>query len=536
MSDVEFEFRQDIPAFEEFPWAATWSDGRPTLPDGFRVVVIGGGFCGIAMGVQLELLQIPYAVLERHHDLGGTWNRHRYPDVRVDTISISYEFGFEKNYPWTEYFARGPEVRRYLEHVATKYGVRPNMRFGCDVQQATFDEERDLWVLNVATPEGAEVIEANVIVSAVGTFANPNLPRFVGQHLYEGTIVHPSAWPEDLDLSGANVAIVGNGSTGVQLLAPIASLGTRVHVFQRTPQWISPRDKYGAAVEPEVRWLLDNMPGYWNWSRYMATHALFDAYRWYLPDEQWKAEGGFFNPMIEKLRENLIRYITVQTGGREDLINKLVPAYAPFARRPVVDNGWYQALTRDNVELVTDAITRLTRTGIETADGTVRDVDVIIAATGFQVMRYLAPARFIGVAGTELHDFWSSDGPRAYIGMMVPHFPNMFMLYGPNSQPLQSGHGLPSWFAIWSAYAGKCLVRMLEQGKKRVEVTVGAYTRYNEALDAKSRSMLWMQEEAAPQKNYYVNHFGRLQVNAPWWGPDYHRMCTQVEWDDLTFA
>jgi 4-hydroxyacetophenone monooxygenase len=532
-SETEFEFRREIPAFTDFPWIATWSDGKPELPEGFQVAVIGGGFSGIAMGVQLSQLGIPYVLLERRHELGGTWSINRYPDIRVDTISISYEYGFEKNYPWTEYFARGSEVRKYLNYIAEKYDVGPQMQFDSDVKKAAFDERRNVWVLEVQRSQGTEIIEANAIICATGTFANPNLPRFEDQQRYEGKIVHPSRWPDDLDLEGSNVAIIGNGSTGVQLLAPIAEQARRVHVFQRTPQWISPRDNYGKPVEPEIRWLLDNFPGYWNWSRYMATHALFDAYKFYLPDQEWKAKGGFFNPMVENLRENLISYITDQTGGRQDLIDQLVPDYAPFARRPVVDNGWYRALTRDNVELVTDPIARLTPKGIQTTDGRTREVDVIVTATGFEVMRYLWPAQFVGRGGIEITDAWSSDGPRAYIGMMVPRFPNMFILYGPNSQPLQSGHGLPSWYVIWSAYAAKCLVQMLEQNKSRVEVKDEAFQRYNQALDAKAATMLWLQSEAAPEKNYYVNRFGRLQVNAPWWGPDYHRMCTQLEWEDL---
>jgi 4-hydroxyacetophenone monooxygenase len=533
MGDLEFEARRELPAFKPFPLMTDWTDGKPELPEGFRVAIIGSGFSGLATGVQLEQLGIPYVLLERRAEPGGTWSINRYPDIRVDTISITYEFAFEKEYRWSEYFGQGNEVRAYLDMISKKYGVYDNTRFEHNVVKATFDEARDLWVLEAETPNGTETIEANVIVNAVGTFTNPKFPDFEGQDTFEGTIIHPSRWPADVDLTGKRVAVVGNGSTGVQLLAPIAMDAEHVFVFQRTPQWISPRDKYGQPMEPEVRWLLDNFPGYWNWWRYMAIAALFGTHGFVVPDDEWVAQGGKWNPMNDQLRSDLTAYIHAQTGGDQDLIDRLVPDYAPFSRRPVVDNGWYRALTRDNVDLVTDGIARITPKGIETEDGSVYDVDVIITATGFEVVQYLYPAVYTGVGGVNIHDYWSKDGPRAYLSMMVPHFPNMFMLYGPNSQPLSGGTGLPVWYVVWAAYAAQCVVRMIEEGKSRVEVKESAYLRYNEALDVEAAKLLLLNEQGCPQKNYYVHENGRLQMNAPWYGPEFHRMCTNVDWDDL---
>jgi len=533
MPDLEFEARRELPGFNAFPWTADWTGEKPELPEGFLVAVIGSGFSGIAMGVQLELLGIPYVVLDRRAEPGGTWTVNRYPDVRVDTISITYEYSFEKNYPWSEYFGRGAEVREYLDHVSNKYGVREHTRFERDLKRASFDEMRDVWVLEVESPDGLEIIEANAIVNAVGTFANPKLPHFEGQESFTGPMIHPSRWPEDFDATGKRIAIIGNGSTGVQLLAPVAAEADQVFVFQRTPQWIAPRDKYGQAVEPEIRWLQDNFPGYWNWWRYMAIAALFGTHGYLIPDEDWKAQGGHFNPMNDKLRATLTAYIEAQTNGDEDLMSQLVPDYAPFSRRPVVDNGWYRALTSDNVELVTDGIARLTPTGVETVDGQVFDVDMIVTATGFDIIKYLWPADYVGRDGLSVHDFWSTDGPRAYLSMMAPSFPNMFMLYGPNSQPVSGGTGLPIWYVLWSAYSAQCLVRMIEEGKSRVEVKMEAFERYNTALDEESQKLLLLRDEGAPDKNYYVNEFGRMQVNAPWYGPEYQRMCSRPDWDDI---
>ncbi len=291
MDDLDFEARRDLAAFKPFPMTTDWTHGRPELPKDFRVVVIGSGFSGIAMGVQLGLLGIPYTVLDRRPDPGGTWSINRYPDIRVDTISVTYEFFFEKNHPWTEYFARGPEVRSYLEMISRKHGVYENTRFERSLEQATFDEKRNRWVLEVAAPGGTEMLEANVVVSAVGTFNNPKHPSFEGQETFRGQILHPARWPADFDAKGKRVAILGNGSTGVQLVAPIAEDAEQVFVFQRTPQWISPRVGYGKAVEPEIRWLLDHFPGYWNWWRYMAIAALFQTSSTCRPTKRGRRRG-----------------------------------------------------------------------------------------------------------------------------------------------------------------------------------------------------------------------------------------------------
>src|SRR4051812_2538324 len=342
VGDLEFEARRELPAFKPFPLTTSWTNGKPELPEGFRVVIVGSGFSGLATAVQMEQLGIPYVLLERRTEPGGTWTINRYPDIRVDTISITYEFAFEKEYRWSEYFGKGPEVRAYLDMISKKYGVYENTRFERNVVRATFDEARDVWTVEAETPDGIETIEANAIVNAVGTFTNPRIPHFEGEESFEGRFIHPSRWPEDVDLTGKRVAVVGNGSTGVQLLAPVAEDAEQVFVFQRTPQWISPRDKYGQPVEPEVRWLLDNFPGYWNWWRYMAIAALFGTHGFVVPDEEWVAQGGKWNPMNDQLRSDLTAYIGVQTGGDQDLIDRLVPEYAPFSRRPVVDNGWYK--------------------------------------------------------------------------------------------------------------------------------------------------------------------------------------------------
>ncbi|OCC23605.1 hypothetical protein MB02_10570 [Croceicoccus estronivorus] len=536
MSDLEFTARRDVPGFRPFPFAVDWEGEKVTIPEGFSVAIIGSGVAGIAAAMQCRLLGIPYVVLERQQRPGGTWQINRYPGVRVDTPSISYEYSFEDSYDWDEHFCKGASVRSYLQHITERYGIESNTRFGCEVNNATFDEARDVWVLEMDTSDGPGIVEANVVITAVGLFANAKLPSFEGMEAFRGRIVHTARWPdEDVELRGKRVAIVGNGSTGVQILKNIAEVAEQVYVVQRTPQWISPREGYGQPITPELAWVIAHFPGYRNWWRYMATAALFDIHELQITDPEWQAQGGHVNPRNDELRKFLTGYIHEQTGGRKDLIEKVTPDYAPFSRRPVVDNGWYQALTRDNVELVACGITRLTENGFVAENGEELEVDVIVAATGFEVVKYLWPTKYVGHEGQDLHETWESrDGPRAYLGMMMPGFPNMFMLHGPNAQLVTGGTPMPSWYVVWASYAARCVMEMLRQGKSRVDVKPEAFERYNARLDAESAKLVQMTKEGGMDKNYFVNaEHGRIQVNAPWLSHDFHRMCTEVEWDDL---
>ncbi len=536
--DEHFEVRRNMLAFEKFPFFYRPPDGPLEVPEGFAVAIIGAGFAGLGMAVQLEQLGIPYTIFERRSEIGGVWSLNKYPDIRVDTLSITYEFSFEEQYPWTEYFARGEEVRGYLEQIARRYGVFPHIRFGHALESAVFDEESSTWKLSLTGPDGTAVEhEANAIVSASGLFATPKIPDIPGAAEFQGTILHPTQWNEEHDLRGQRVAVIGNGSTGVQLLSPIAREAAQVHVFQRTPQWIAPREHYGEAVEPEVRWLLDKMPGYWNWCRYTSMIGLFTWHEDFLiPDEEWEKQGGHITQKSDELRQFLTGYVHEQVGDRPDLVENLVPDYAPMVRRPVVDNGWYKALTRDNVELVTEGIVRLTPTGIETADGQHRDFDTIVFATGYDVARYLWPAEYHGRRGLALQKLWNEISPRAYLGMLVPGFPNFFVLYGPNSQPVSGGISLPSWFQIWAAYIAQSLSMMLEGGHRTVEVSESAFERYNERIDAEAAGLAFVKDEGSVERNYYVNESGRLQVNTPLETGDLYEMSKVPRRADLEFS
>lgn len=533
VSDEALTARRDLLAFGEFPRQLPRPEGL-RVPPGFHVIIVGSGFSGIAMGVQLELLGIPYTVLERRHEAGGVWSTNTYPDARVDTLSATYQFSFEKNYPWSEHFARQPEVREYLDFVSRKHGVHARTRFGHDVVAAEWDDDTSTWALRVRTADGAEhPFRASVLVSAAGLFAVPREIDIPGADDFDGEILHTTAWSADRSARGKRVAVVGNGSTGVQLLARVAEDAAHVTVFQRTPQWISPRERYGEPVDPGSRWLLDTMPHYWNWSRYVAIMPLLDAYELLVPDEAWIAAGGQVNERSDLLRARLVDYIRSQVGDRPDLLAELVPGYAPIARRPVVDNGWYRALTRDDVELVTAPIERITPGGIRTGDGREHELDMIIAAIGFQTGRYLWPTDYRGRGGIPLHEKWAETGAEAYTGMTIPGFPNFFVLYGPNSQPVSGGNTLPMWFEVWACYIAQCLVAMFERGASQIEVRKDVCDDYNRRLQDLAGQLIYLTDTGSRDVNYYVNEHGKLSSNVPWDFEEYYRISAAPDLDDF---
>lgn len=536
LTEKDWRYRRDLAAFDEHPRLAQWTGGKPRVPDGYRVAIIGAGFGGIAMGVQLEKVGIPYVIYERRPELGGTWSRNVYPDVRVDTTNFMYQFTFEKNYPWREYFARAAEVRTYLEHVADKYGVKQHMRFNTDVRSAVFDEEAGTWTLTLYADGTEQVVKVNAVVAASGLFANPKRFDVPGADSFRGQLIHTAECTGEEDLDGRDVAIIGNGSTGVQMMSAVAKRARSVGVFQRTPQWIAPRERYGEALKPETRWLLDTMPYYWNWYIYSIGTMRLGMQQTQEVDPEWQAAGGLVSKANDELRITLANYIKSKVGSHPDLVEELTPQHAPMARRMIVDNDWYATLLEDHVELVTDKIERLTPDGILTADGQERHYDVIFTATGFDVEKYLWPTEFRGLGGQGIEEHWTDPnggGPRAYLSITVPGFPNLFIMYGPNSQ--NRAGSLIVWMEVWARYIAQALIATTEGGHRYATVKPEVFEDYNQRHDAAMRELIWY-DKASMGRNYYVNHFGRQQVNVAWRLEEQYEHLERFNPDDYIFG
>lgn len=276
-----------------------------------------------------------------------------------------------------------------------------------------------------------------------------------------------------------------------------------------------------------MHWMCDHMPYYWHWYCYAAFHRSLHIAAMQYRDKEWEASGGHVNKRNDKLRENLLQYIERKLEGRPDLLAKVMPQMAPLVRRLVVDNGFYDTIKRDNVELVRDKIDRLTEKGIRTTDGKEREYDLIVLGAGFKTSQYLYPVDYVGTGGMTLQKAWEKDGARSYLGMTMKNYPNLFTLYGPNHQP--RGGSLYSYGEMWARYAVACIVGMIERGAVAMEVKHDVFDSYQEKLDAANKRIIWESEGSS----YYVNEHGRQAVNMPWTTAQYHPMIRKPNFDDF---
>jgi len=525
-TDAELAFSFEDLAFEDFPRAVDWTKGRPenALAD-FDVTIVGAGFSGLVMAIQLDRLGIRYRIIERNPAAGGTWYTNDYPEARVDIPSAIYQFRFIKQYPWKSYFASQPELADYVAMIIAEYELGPKISLNTSVDDATWNEQTKRWDLRLVGPDGAaESVETNVVISCAGLFNKPNLPDIDGIESFDGHMFHTTEWDHSVDYAGLDVALIGTGSSGAQLMPNLAEAANHLNVYQRTANWVTPVAGYRNQVPTEERWLFDNMPGYWNWFIFASYVAQMQMQTLQVMDPEWIAKGGRVNERNAKFENRLTEFIRSKVGDDDELFAKLVPAYPPLARRLIIDNGWYDALVRDNVDLITDGIERITPTSIVSVDPATghevdRPVDMIVLGAGFKVAEYLWPVPYTGRDGTSLEELWAADGARAYLGMTLPKFPNMFMFYGPNSQP--RGGGYHSWVEIFSRYVCGLIVEMVESGSSSIEVTQESFDSYNSAMDEEHRTILWEHEGVG---GYYVNAFGRSGVNMPWKVHDFYEM------------
>jgi 4-hydroxyacetophenone monooxygenase len=531
VEERQFEYNYEELAYEDFPRDAEWSEKKPSsekIAD-FKVVIIGGGISGLAAAVQFKRLGLNFQVLERQGGIGGTWLLNSYPDARVDTSSFLFQFKFVKNYPWSEYFCTAGETRKYLENVAQQYQVKDHFRFNREVTSAVWQEDTSEWELTVQHADGhTEIIRCNAVVSGTGLFATPNSqPDIEGIKDFKGPIFHTANWDHKVDYRNKRVALLGTGSTGTQLAPGVARDTKQFTVYQRTPNWIMNMDGYRDTIDDYVRYVFDNMPYYWNWYCY-SSHVTSQQLQ-YLQDfdSEWQAKGGVISERNDLVRKNLTEYVVSKAKGIPGLLEKILPKHAPLVRRLVVDNGFYDMLRRDNVELVTDKIEKFTDKGIKSADGVEREFDIVVLGTGFKVTKYFWPCKYVGRNGASMEELWKKDGPRSYLGLVTPGFPNFFSFYGPNHQP-RSG-GFYSWGEIWARYTATALIHLIENDKKSMDCRKDVFDAYNAALDEQAKGLIWEGEG----HGYYVNEFGRQSVNVPWGTADYHRMVTKPNFDDF---
>ncbi|WP_028921203.1 flavin-containing monooxygenase [Pseudonocardia acaciae] len=487
----------------------------------FRVVVIGAGASGLIAGVRLRAAGIPFVILERNADVGGVWLTNAYPGAGVDTPSYLYSFSFYRR-NWSTHFGKRDEVAGYLSDMADHFGLREHIRFGVTVDELRYDEPARRWTVSAHGPDGGgHEYEATAVVSAVGLFHTPKVPELPGLGSFRGPIFHSARWPSDLDLTGKRVAVVGTGASAMQVVPAIADRVERLTVLQRSAQWIAPDEEYYRPIGPDVHWLMDRVPYYHAWYRFRLAWVFNDRVHPSLRiDPDWPHPQRSLNAVNDGHRRYFARHLRDQLADRPDLVEKCLPDYPPFGKRMLLDTGWYAALKRDNVELVAEGVREVTETGVVSTGGQAVDADVVVLATGFDAQRYPGTLRVTGRGGRTLREQWGEDDASAYLGICAPGFPNLFFMYGPNTNAGAGG----SFIFIAEAqghYIVDLVTRMARDGVGALECRPEAHRRWVADVDAEHARMVWSHPGMT---TYYRNSRGRVVTNSPYRVVDYWAM------------
>ena len=486
-----------------------------------HALIVGAGVCAIALGVALGRLGIPYTIVEKNDELGGTWYVNRYPGCGVDTPNHSYSYSFGARNAWTRYFCPREELLDYLKKVAAEYGIRDHLRLATRLTSSRWDERKRRWISTLKTKDGEETFESTILVSAIGQLNDPSPAHFKGEEDFKGLILHSALWNDDIDVTGKRVAVIGTGATAMQLVPTIADRVASVTVYQRTAQWARPVQGYSDPITEGARWLLAHLPFYVQWYRFNMFWRYGDGLLPFLrKDPAWPHPERAVNKGNDRHRQELTDFILSELKDRPDLIDKCVPTYPPYGKRILLDNGWFRTLTKPNVELVTDTIDHFARDGIVTADGKLRPFDIIVIATGFKVTEMAARLNISGRDGRNLRDKWANDNPTAHLGLTVPGFPNFFCMLGPNSGPAHGGSVIFQ-SECQSRYISACLVDMIERGVAAIDVRQDVLDDYVRKVDAEHEAMIWTHPGMT---TYYRNKNGRVFSAMPWRFVDYWAM------------
>lgn len=462
-----------------------------------RIAIVGTGMSGICMAAQLERAGIStYVVFEKTGQVGGTWRDNTYPGLTCDVPSKFYQYTFAPEPDWTHLFPAGNEIWNYFDRVVDSFGIRDHIRFHTEVISAEYQDGQ--W--QVTTADGGQE-EFDFLIAACGILHHPRYPSIEGMDSFAGDMFHTARWDHSVPIDGRRVAVVGTGSTGVQVVAALAGRCAKTMMFQRTAPWLLP---FGNRRTSRI---------------VRAAHRRVPAlnlasYRF------WRMVFELFTPALTKpglrrwLVQNLSRRHLRKTVKDLDLRRKLTPSYEPGCKRFVVSSTFYDAVQRDNVDVVTDAIEQIETTGVRTKDGTLHEADVVVLATGFEAHAYMRPMKLVGEGGLTIEDAWR-DGPRAYHTVAVPGFPNFFMFMGPNS-PVgnyaltaiaeSQGEHIMYWIERWRAGA-------IDVVTPRSDATA----RFNREIRAAMRGTVW----ASGCDSWYIGRDGQPELFP--WPPNKHR-------------
>ena len=425
-------------------------------------------------------------IYEKADEVGGTWRDNTYPGLTCDVPSRVYQYTFATKPNWSHFFSPGGEIQAYFRGIADEFGLRDRIRFGTEVVSARFENGR--WALR--TDAGAES-EVDFLISATGVLHHPRMPSIAGLDDFGGHLFHSARWDHSVELRGRRIAVVGNGSTGVQLVCGLAGVAGRVLMFQRTAQWVVPMpnprySRFASITHQKIPWL-DRLA-------YRGYSMVFDTFA-----------VGLTKPGLRRNLMGALCRASLWQVRDPELRAALTPTYQPMCKRLVVSGGFYRAMQREDVELVTAGIDHVERRGIVTDDGKLHEADIIVACTGFDTHAFFRPMRLTGRDGIASDDVWR-DGPRAYQTVAMPGFPNFFMMLGPHS-PV-GNHSLTS---VAESQAGHIL-RWIEGWRRgefdTVEPTPSATESFNAKLRAAMPDTVW----TTGCDSWYLNKDGVPEV------------------------
>ncbi|WP_222594953.1 flavin-containing monooxygenase [Nocardia ninae] len=514
-SDLIGLLTEEIALPEHDPKAPRWTAGAAASP--FSVAIVGAGFSGLLAAYRLAQTGVDFVIYEKNPEVGGTWFENSYPGCRTDVASHLYNYSFAPKPDWPEHFCTRDVVLNYLRDFANEHGLTEHIRFATDVREMAWDDREMVWQLTTRDPDGNETVRHNAVISAVGQLNRPRLPDIPGRDEFAGPAFHSATWDHSVDLTGARVAVIGTGASAYQLVPALAGTPAEITVFQRNPPWLRPTPHYHDTMSEGAQWLFAQVPYYLQWYRFwLFAPGLRGILEGWIVDEDYPPSEHAVSARNEELRASLWQAMQAQLADAPELVDKVIPRYPVGAKRVLRDNGrWLATLKRPDVRLVCDPIERITPAGV-IANGTEFDADVIIYATGFRASEFLLPMRVTGQSGVDLHEMWNGQS-RAYLGITVPQFPNLFCLYGPNTNLVGQGGSIVYFSECGTTYILDAIRLLLANGKRALTVRKDVHDAYNARVDNGNRNRAWQRTTVGG----WYNENGRSAVNWPFTAREY---------------
>ncbi|OCR22081.1 hypothetical protein AFK24_26200 [Pseudomonas syringae] len=524
---------EELVTAEEDPRAPRWHKEHVAAGRDFKVVIIGAGESGMIAALRFKQAGVPFVVYEKGCDVGGTWRENTYPGCRIDINSFFYSFSFARS-TWDDCFAPGPQVFSYMQAVAREKGLYEHIQFNTEVTDAHWDEDSQRWQLLCRDSAGQTRVDSNVVVFAVGQLNRPMIPAIPGKETFQGPAFHSAQWDHNVDWSGKRVAVIGTGASAAQFIPQLAKTAADLKVFARTTNWLLPTPDLHEKISDSCKWLLANLPNYSLWYRAaMVMPQSVGFLEDVVVDVNYPPTEVAVSARNDQLRRDISAWMEPQFADRPDLRDVLIPDSPVGGKRIIRDNGtWISTLKRDNVSMIRQPIEAITPKGICCVDGTEHEFDLIVYGTGFHASKFLMPINITGRDGLALHEVWKDDDARAYMGMTVPGFPNMFCMYGPNTG-LVVYSTIIQFSEFTATYIVDAVRLLLEGGHQSMEIKPQVFESYNQRVDQANGLRAWGFSRV---NSWYKNSKGRVTQNFPFNAVEFWRRTHEVEATDYRLS